>query len=267
MNLDKQIAFYLHDIATTHGVRILNAVEVGSHAWGLNNEDSDHDVGFIYVRPAKEYFRINAGHRDTSLQSNRDTLELKAAGFGDITGYDISKALDMIYQSNPTIADWLRLPSYFEHDVTEKLRELMRMSYSPLKLRQLNISTVKRNYKAYIEGRSHVPVKKYLHTVRPLLNAIWYERTREFGLDAEYPPYDYMQLCTVAGYDHDFLQACVNLFQLKQEGRIMIERYIQLDRIIEEKLNEKKVPEGLTRVAPPIEEYDKLFAKIALSDL
>jgi predicted nucleotidyltransferase len=253
-------------IEITHKVQILHVVELGSRAWGLDNEDSDTDVGFIYVRAPQEYFKINQGHRDSSLQENRDTIETQVAGFGDLCGYDVSKACGMAYLSNPTLCDWLRLPSMYEDECVEELRRLMFKGYSTLKLRQLNIATAKRNFKTYVVDKTHVPVKKYLEIVRPLLNAIWYERTSEFSLSKEFPPYKYMELCNVAAYDHDFLDACITLYQQKKAGRVMIERLPRLDRIIELNL-EKPIPKGLVREAPSIEEFDATFAKIVMAGM
>ena len=51
----------LNEIERTENVRILLAVESGSRAWGFASPDSDYDVRFIYVRPKKEYLRLDRG--------------------------------------------------------------------------------------------------------------------------------------------------------------------------------------------------------------
>lgn len=260
----KQLAAALNDIELTHKVQILHVVETGSRAQGLATNTSDHDIGFIFARAPEKYFQINRSHRDSKIQENRDALSAKVEGYADITGYDIGKALDMAYHSNPTICDWLRLNSLYEEECIQEVRSLMFKAYNPLKLRQLNLQTVKRNYRAYIEGKTHVPVKAYIQTVRPLLNAIWYDRTyQDMQIDNHFPAYDYMTLCVMAGYDHDLLSACMELRELKKSGKIMTERMLGLDRAVADYLA-RPMPADMARQSPPIELYDAAFAKIAL---
>ena len=266
MAVDEKVLAHLEAIKRQHGITILHAVEVGSRAWGLATDGSDHDIGFIYVRRPQDYFKINHGHRDDSVQSNSDVVMFQVDGFGDIQGWDISKALTMAYNSNPTIVDWLRLPSYYEADCMNLVRELMWEGFSTLKLRQMNVATVKRNYLAYIKGKTHVPVKKYIHTVRPLLNALWYERTAHFlGNLKDCPPYDYTKLCNVAAMDHDLLSGCIDLRQKRRDDKIMMERDARLDTWIEKLVTETRVPEGLSRTVPDITRYDAVFASIVLN--
>ncbi|BDD79793.1 hypothetical protein [Burkholderia phage FLC9] len=260
----QRLATAVNEIEAEHKVQILHVVETGSRAQGLDNHSSDHDIGFIYVRAPEKYFQINRSHRDSKIQENRDALSIKVEGYADLTGYDISKALDMAYHSNPVICDWLRLPSLYEEECIEEVRTLMFKAYNPLKLRQLNLGTAKRNYKAYIEGKTHVPVKSYIQTVRALLNVVWYDRVpKDWGLGAHFPAYDYLTLCTAGAYDHDLLDASLTLHRLKKSGKIMTERFEQLDRIIVDYFD-RKIPEGMARQSPPIELYDATFAKIAL---
>ena len=49
----------LLEIEQKEKVKILLAIESGSRAWGFASPDSDYDVRFIYVRPMKEYLRLN----------------------------------------------------------------------------------------------------------------------------------------------------------------------------------------------------------------
>ena len=84
----------LHEIEKTENVRILLAVESGSRAWGFASPDSDYDVRFIYVRPKEDYLR---------LEKIRDVIELPLDDVLDINGWDLQKALRLLYKSNPTL--------------------------------------------------------------------------------------------------------------------------------------------------------------------
>lgn len=265
MAVDEKVLAHLESISRTYGVTILHAVESGSRAWGLANEQSDHDIGFIYVRPALTYFQINQGHRDSALLENRDTLEIKIDGYGDFNGWDIEKAITMAYNSNPTIVDWLRLPEYYTTDNMGELRNLMWKGFSTLKLRQHNVSTLRRNYKTYIEERPTASVKKYIQAVRPLLNALWFERTAQFELGTELPPANFLGLCNTAAYDHDLLEGCIALRIAKLAGQDRIHRIPGIDRVICRMLETREIPKGLKREAPDITLYDKLYADIVLN--
>ena len=46
MDMRETILRELEKIESTHGVKILHAVESGSRAWGFTSPDSDYDVRF-----------------------------------------------------------------------------------------------------------------------------------------------------------------------------------------------------------------------------
>lgn len=71
-------------VETQEGVRILFACESGSRGWGLASPDSDYDVRFIFVRPARDYLRITAV---------RDVIEEVPGPVFDVNGWDLRKAL------------------------------------------------------------------------------------------------------------------------------------------------------------------------------
>ncbi len=45
-------------IEKAENVRVLFAAESGSRSWGVESPDSDYDVRFVYVRPLREYMRL-----------------------------------------------------------------------------------------------------------------------------------------------------------------------------------------------------------------
>ena len=79
----------LKQIEKDYNVRVLLAVESGSRAWGFASPDSDYDVRFIYVRPEKEYLR---------LEDVRDVIELPINDELDINGWDLQKTLRLLYR-------------------------------------------------------------------------------------------------------------------------------------------------------------------------
>ena len=84
----------LQEMEEKENIRILLAVESGSRAWGFASPDSDYDVRFIYVRKKEDYLR---------LDERRDVVEGQLDDVFDINGWDVKKALRLLYKSNPTV--------------------------------------------------------------------------------------------------------------------------------------------------------------------
>ena len=87
----------LKEIEEKENVKIIYCVESGSRAWGFASPDSDYDVRFIYVRNKEDYLKLN---------KNRDVIEWRLDDVLDINGWDIQKALRLLYKSNPTLFEW-----------------------------------------------------------------------------------------------------------------------------------------------------------------
>ena len=95
----------LDDIERKENVKIIYAVESGSRAWGFDSQDSDYDVRFIYVRPLNDYL---------SLENIKDTIDYELNDVFDINGWDLKKALKLLYKSNPTLYEWKASPIVYK---------------------------------------------------------------------------------------------------------------------------------------------------------
>jgi len=91
----------LGEIETRENIRILAAVESGSRAWGFHSPDSDYDVRFVYARPLDWHFRLG---------KKRDVIECPINAELDISGWELSKSLQLAVKSNAVIAEWLQSP-------------------------------------------------------------------------------------------------------------------------------------------------------------
>ena len=150
----------LYEIEKTQNVRILFAVESGSRAWGIASPDSDYDVRFIYVRPKNDYLR---------LDELRDVIELPIDDELDINGWDLKKALALLYRSNPTLFEWLSSPViYLKTRFSEDFKELAADYFSKKKSLYHYVSMAKGNYRGYLKG-DIVKAKKYFYVLRPVL--------------------------------------------------------------------------------------------------
>ncbi len=154
----------LKEIELSENVRILHAVESGSRAWGFASRDSDYDVRFFYVRPREHYL---------SLQKTRDVIELPINPVLDINGWDLCKALRLLYDANPTLFEWMVSPIiYRQTEFAAILRPLLFRYFSSRKGLHHYISMAERNYRDYLKG-DMVRAKKYFYVLRPVLACRW----------------------------------------------------------------------------------------------
>lgn len=192
----------LREIEKEYNVKVLLAVESGSRAWGFASPDSDYDVRFIYVRPEKDYLR---------LEDVRDVIELPINDELDINGWDLQKTLRLLYRSNPTLFEWFSSPIiYVETEFANQFREIMTDYFSTKKSLYHYISMAEGNYREFLRGEM-VKAKKYFYVLRPVLACRWV-------LDRKTPPP--MLFSELAGAElPDFLRPEVNrLLDLKMNS-------------------------------------------------
>ncbi|MBO1927774.1 nucleotidyltransferase domain-containing protein [Thiomicrorhabdus sp. 6S2-11] len=157
----------LAQIEAQFQVKILYACESGSRAWGFESPDSDFDVRFIYVHPRDWYLQLDA-------ERQRDVIELPIDNLLDINGWDLKKALNLFYKSNPVLLEWLSSPIVYrqDDDFVRAMRELMPVYFSAQKTFYHYLHMAKGNYREYLKGEQ-VRLKKYLYVLRPLLAIEW----------------------------------------------------------------------------------------------
>ena len=144
----------------------------GSRAWGFASPDSDYDVRFLYVRTREDYLQ---------LDPLRDVIEQPINDLLDINGWDLQKALRLMYKSNPTLFEWLKSPIiYIETEFADEMRRVMSDYFSVKHSLYHYISMAEGNYKKYLRTEM-VKAKKYFYVLRPLLAGQWI-------LEKESPP-------------------------------------------------------------------------------
>jgi uncharacterized protein len=147
--------------------RIVYACESGSRAWGFPSEDSDYDVRFIYINPPHWYLSVD-------LENQPDVFELPITDSLDINGWDLRKALKLLYKSNPPLLEWLNSPILYLEipEIAARLRELIPQFYSPIACSHHYLHMAQGNYREYAKG-DQVWLKKYFYILRPLLAIRW----------------------------------------------------------------------------------------------
>ena len=133
--MKEQILHKLEEIEKRENVTVLYAVETGSRAWGHANENSDYDIRFIYK------------HNDISqylvLDKFEDVIQYDD-GIFDFVGWDVKKALQLHFKSNPNLREWLISPVVYIPDETGIFRDFE--DFSPEILRYHYFGLAKKTY-------------------------------------------------------------------------------------------------------------------------
>lgn len=153
-----------------HDVRILLAIESGSRAWGFASPNSDYDVRFIYVKNDKNWYL------SVDLEDRRDVIEYPIVDDIDLNGWDVRKALQLFWKSNPAFVEWIQPAIIYmkSGDFLEKIQALLPSIYSCEHGIHHYRSMAKTNYRGYLR-EDLVPLKKYFYVLRPLISVRWLE--------------------------------------------------------------------------------------------
>lgn len=215
----------LKKIEERENIKIIHAVESGSRAWGFASTDSDYDVRFIYIRKPSYYLK---------LEKTRDVIELPINDALDINGWDLQKALRLLYSSNPTLFEWFNSPIVYK--TTDFYKELNEEIYKYFSLKSglyHYLSTAERNYKRYFK-EDYVKAKKYFYVLRPLLACRWI-------LERKCPP--------------------PMLFSKLVETQLEDEMKVYVDELLNIKMNSPEVKE-IEKVVPVNEFIDRNIEKL-----
>lgn len=208
----------LKEIERKENVKIIYAVESGSRAWGFQSFNSDYDVRFIYVRTYENYLR---------LDSIKDTINWQLDEIYDINGWDITKALKLLYKSNPTLFEWCYSPIiYKEEDEWKYVKRIIDDYFDKSQTFYHYYSIAKKDYSLI---RKQLSLKKYFYILRSLYCCQWILNNNTF------PPVKFSKFKFHDPLVNDLLALKMN--SLEKE---VISRIPQLDHYIEEQLEQFK---------------------------
>lgn len=159
----KKILSEVRDLESKQNIKILFAIESGSRLWRIESKDSDYDIRFVFIRDIKDYLRINKLNEVIELRrDNRDYV-----------GFDIYKFCRLILNSNPSVIEWLQSDIiYYDNGKTKQfLYNFIKNKFNPVSLFHHYKSMCKTNYSKYIKTGNLMSYKKYLYSLRGLINA------------------------------------------------------------------------------------------------
>lgn len=208
------------------GVRILMAIESGSRAWGFASPNSDFDVRFIYARPQEWYLAVD-------LEDQRDVIEYPIVDDIDLNGWDVRKALQLFWRSNPAVIEWIQSPiQYIEKGGFKTgILALLDSVYTLEKGIYHYRSMAKTNYRGYLMA-DMVPLKKYFYVLRPLLATRWIETYRTA------PPIEFAALLHLLPKEEGLLEEIHLLLERKKVAleKELAPRIDKLNTFIESEL-------------------------------
>lgn len=162
----------LENIEKENGIKILFAIENGSRSWGMASKDSDYDVRFVFCRNVKKYISLSKEKDVITAAFDENLKKCPVQGsLIDISGFDIFKYLKLLYSSNPTTLEWLNSHIVYLGNNNLPLREYMNKNFNRIRLFKHYFSLFKNNYREFIEQDKRITYKKYLYSMRGILNA------------------------------------------------------------------------------------------------
>jgi uncharacterized protein len=197
----------LRSIEARHNITILYACESGSRAWGFASQDSDWDVRFIYVRERDWYTSLWSDTKD-------DTITHTTQENIDIHGWDLKKALKLLYNSNCTVIEWLRSPIQYTiaTEFSRQLHLLGHLCWEPVRGYHSYRGITHNTWKKYLEKGECSP-KKYLYAIRPIIcNLFILEHFNP-------PPVDFASLRKLVRVGYRIVRATDELLQWKIQGK------------------------------------------------
>lgn len=200
----EEIMRRLAAVEEKEGVRILLAIESGSRAWGFASPNSDFDVRFIYARPQEWYLSVD-------LEDKRDVIEYPIVDDIDLNGWDVRKALQLFWRSNPAVIEWIQSPiNYIDQGGFKTgMQQLLDSVYTLEKGIYHYRSMAKTNYRGYLMA-DMVPLKKYFYVLRPLLATRWIETYRTA------PPIEFAALLHLLPEGEGLLEEIQTLLERKK---------------------------------------------------
>ena len=162
----------LQQIEKDNDIKIIFAVENGSRAWGMASKDSDYDVRFVFYRPLNNYISLNPSVDVINSAYDKDLNLCGLQGsLIDISGFDIFKYLKLLLASNPTAIEWLNSSIVYYGNNNLPLQEYMNNNFNQERLFKHYFSLFQNNYREFIQQGKSITYKKYLYSMRGLLNA------------------------------------------------------------------------------------------------
>lgn len=242
--MKEQIKKLINEVAKEYDIKILFCVESGSRAWGMESNDSDYDVRFVYYREPKEYTLINPKPSVITVSFNDKFERCSPEGcLIDMQGFDVIKFSKMLSSSNPTVIEWLSSDIVYCGEKPEEYVKFSKELFNFMSLYYHYKSMGKQNYLKYIKPQSYLATpKKYLYTCRGIMCSIYVSHYLKL------PPIIFQEVLDELNGDKLITDEIYYLLQniidnkKAQKEKHEIDNLEVLDKFIEEQLKSDDAP-------------------------
>lgn len=193
----------LRQLEREKDIRILLAVESGSRAWGFSSPDSDFDVRFVYVNKPDWYLTVFP---------KKDVLErMMEDHLFDFSGWELRKTLQLLYKSNPNLADWLLTDQIYiaEPEFLSEIRKMQALYYNPIQAMYHFLNIAKNHDEKYLSKNGYT-LKRFLYFLRGLLACEY------IGAWKVHPPVAFVQLMEATVKDQSIKKEIRKIIDLKR---------------------------------------------------
>ena len=169
--LDSSLKEKIRKIEEQEGVNAIFSTLIGSKGWGYEDENSDTDIRFIYVRPPEDYI---------SLKKPSDNITYPIENGDDIVGYDLGKFLQLICSQNPVAYEIIHSPtSITDSPYAKQIRELSDNAFDAPRMVHIYQSLVE-NRISELQTKQDKNLKLLIYVLRMLATINYIQKNNQF---------------------------------------------------------------------------------------
>lgn len=248
--MKKTILNLLKETEQKHNIKIHYACESGSRAWGFPSPDSDYDFRFLYQQERDWYLSVN---------EKKDVMTVNPEPLLDGIGWDIRKALRLMFKSNVSIFEWLNSPIVYRQDVdfVAEFRALAAQYFLPKKVMFHYLGIATSMIQKEMQGEQ-VKIKKYFYVLRPILAAYW------VGKKQMPAPMEFSELMTLIEDEKVWaeLEKLLKAKETADEGELIFKNKV-LDDFIEKTMTAcEEIVHDLPKKENDVEAINVFYRKI-----
>lgn len=202
--MKEKILDSLIGIERDKGVKVLYACESGSRAWGFSSSDSDYDVRFIYMHEPEHYISV--------FEDVRDVIEIPISGLLDVNGWDLKKALNLLYKNNFALFEWIFSPiNYLNCDFQKSLQILVNKYFRSDRGHYHYYSMAIRFYNQHLYGNDSPNLKKLFYCLRATMADLWINKFNSM------PPVLFTDMLIPEMVSDDVKEEIIHLTEVKKD--------------------------------------------------
>ncbi len=145
----------IDNLEQEQGIYFIQSSCFGSRCWGYDDENSDYDMRFIYVKKLGQYFTMDK-------KDQKDTITLE----DDVVGYEVGKVLKTICNQNPMTYEILYSPiNDLDNPLFDEIKDFSKEYFQPKKMVNIYEHVIDANIHK-LETEERKSLKVYLFVLR-----------------------------------------------------------------------------------------------------